>query len=696
MPRSRLLPALLLAVSAAAQTPPWTSVVSGARVKNGPPAAGARPKGRKNSAARIVVADEENSAVHQAAAFLAADIEKISGYKPAVANTPAEGQVNIHIGTAGRLPTPAAVDAASLQGQWESYRIVTAGRDLWLVGSNPRGAAFAAYTLSERLGIDPLYLWSGYRPIHRDPLILKRTSFTQPPPIFRYRGFFHDDEDLLPRPFDSNGYPRQTGDGPLEWDSRVLETALRLRMNMVAPYTRVHRRYEVQKLASDWGLYYTSHHYDILLSNPWGFTRFNLAAERGVSGDYDWFANREGMLKFWLGGLTENQNLDCIWPVGMRGTADRPFQFPAGTTDDQKAATFRQVIAEQVDMARRLVPHPLFHFTMYSEMLPQYQRNPAAFDLPEDVIIVWPDDNDGHMRGLPSSLGKWKHGVYYHLAYLGGNLSKQTANTVAPDVVAGEFQKIVNSGATEYMLVNVSELREYVMGARMIAGICWDAPAIYAQPNAAARFTSWWTREYFGAPAAARAAEAAYRQYFALLNTPDSLWTALDAIQTLIAGLYQKTAGKPAPALDPEAASQLRSRARLLDAALAAEQRAERAMPLPEQRFFSISAGIGLQIATLQTDAALKLDEALRAPSAAAMWHSVFEARALLERLETELARGEYPPFDRWYHESWIRSANSRNNPHRAYNQLRAFIGTNGIGQLTPTPVIRPPAGGAP
>ncbi len=132
----------------------------------------------------------------------------------------------------------------------------------------------------------------------------------------------------------------------------------------------------------------------------------------------------------------ENKDLDVIWPVGMRGTSDRPFTFPPGTTDDQRAATFREVIADQVRMVREALPKdktPIFHFTMYSEMLPAYQRNPAAFDLPEDVIIVWPDDNDGHMRGLPASLGKWKHGVYYHLAYLGG----QTDQAVDPHGGAG-------------------------------------------------------------------------------------------------------------------------------------------------------------------------------------------------------------------------------------------------------------------
>ncbi|HVW09934.1 MAG TPA: glycosyl hydrolase 115 family protein [Bryobacteraceae bacterium] len=81
-------------------------------------------------------------------------------------------------------------------------------------------------------------------------------------------------------------------------------------------------------------------------------------------------------------------------------------------------------------------------------------------------------------NGLPASLGKWKHGVYYHLACLGGNLSKQTTHTETAQPVADEFQKIVKAGATEYMLVNVSELRDCVMGARTIADICWNAPAI--------------------------------------------------------------------------------------------------------------------------------------------------------------------------------------------------------------------------
>src|SRR6266480_8082860 len=474
-PLPLLVACCLVPGGAASQTDhadPWAAPARGSWVRSGAAAAGDVVLASLGSGAEIVVGAAEPLNVRQAATFLAGDIETISGYRPPLVATPTPGRTSIRLVTLGNERLPSVIDASRLRGQWEAYRVVTAPRTVWLVGSNPRGTAFAAYTLSERLGVDPLYLWTGYVPEHHDPLVLEATRFAQGPPAFRYRGFFHDDEDILPRPFDARGYPLQTGDVPLAW----------------------HRRYEVQQLASDWGLYYTSHHYDILVSNPFGMTTFNLAAERGVRPDYDWFTNRDGLLTYWRGGVEENRDLDVIWPVGLRNTSDRPYTWPEGTTDSSKARVFREVIGLQTAMVRNALPPgrtPIFHFTMYSEMLDMYRRDPAAFGLPDDVIIVWPDDNDGHMRGLPTDRGRWKHGVYYHLAYLGGNLSKQTTHIVAPATIASEFQKIVQAGATEYMLVNVSELRDYVMGARMIADITWDAPAVYASPDPAGRFVTW-------------------------------------------------------------------------------------------------------------------------------------------------------------------------------------------------------------
>jgi hypothetical protein len=666
--------------AAPVQVAPWSEPLRGSWVQAGAAGAADVVLASGNSGAEIVVGADEPLNVHQAAVFLAGDIERISGYRPPIVATPTAERAGIRLQTLGHGQLPASLDVRGMQGQWEAYRVITAPRTVWLIGSNPRGTAFAAYTLSERLGIDPLYLWTGYVPEHHDPLVLKATRFVQGTPTFKYRGFFHDDEDVLPRPFDERGYPLQTGDVPLDWYKRFFETALRLRMNMVAPYVRVHRRFEVQQLGSDWGLIFTSHHYDILVSNPFGLVRFNLAQERGVRPVYDWFTNREGMLRFWRGGVDENHNIDVIWPVGMRNTEDRGYIWPQGTTDDDKARVFHEVITDQVNMVHEALPPgrtPVFHFTMYTEMLPLFQRNPAAFDLPADVIIIWPDDNNGFMRGLPTELGKWKHGVYYHLAYLGGNLSKQVVNIVAPSTIATEFDKIVRAGATEYMLVNMSETREYVMGARMIADITWNAPGALGTPDAPNRFVSWWTHEYFGA--GADAAQAVYNQYYQLLDTPDKMWQASNAAQGFIDRLYDRVLGDSVPPpVNADTVAMLQSRSSLFDQALAAVDRAEALLTPAQRQYFHENAALGLIVAARQTQSALHLAEAVQAPDAAQMWHHVNAARGPLDQLEMEFLWAEHPPFDRWYGETWIRSRYASNNPHRPYDDLRQFIGNRG------------------
>src|SRR5262245_33906054 len=369
--KNLLLPAIgILSLPIALCAQEWSLPVRGSWVQTGAPQSGDIILARAGAGCEIVVAADENSAVKQAAVFLAGDIEKISGYRPSIISRPTAQRVAIRLVTLGdTTDVPAAIAKQKLAGKWESYQVQTAGNAVWLVGSDSRGTAFAAYTLSERLGIDPLYLWTGYEPEKHSTLVMRQTDFLRGPPTFKFRGFFHDDEDILPRQFDENGYPLQTGMVPRFWYERFFGTALRLRMNMVAPYVRVQRPYEIQKMASDWGLVYTSHHYDSLLSNPWGFTRFGLAEARNAGTDWDWFKNREGLLNFWRGGVLENRELDAYWPVGLRGTQDRSYTFPAGMSDDEKNKAYREAIDEQVKLTKSLLPQgktPLFHFTLYT------------------------------------------------------------------------------------------------------------------------------------------------------------------------------------------------------------------------------------------------------------------------------------------------------------------------------------------
>ena len=337
-----LLPVGILSVGATAQD--WSEAVRGSWIQDGALRAGDIVLADRNTGCEIVVAEKEHSAVRQAATFLASDIEKISGYKPPIVSTPSGQRVSIHLTTLGNDAIPKQLAQDRLRNQWEAYQILTTQNAVWLVGANFRGTAFAVYTLSERLGIDPLYHWTGHTPDKHSRLVLKKTDYFVNSPTVKYRGMFHDDEDILPRPFEDSGYPLRIGDVPTEWYQRYFETALRLRFNTVAPFTRAHRRFEVQRLASDWRLFYTSHHYDVLLSNPFGIERFRLGKARNAGTTWDWLTSKEGVLNYWRGGVTENRGLDAIYPVGLRDTDDRPYPFPPNMSKAEKSKIFQDVI----------------------------------------------------------------------------------------------------------------------------------------------------------------------------------------------------------------------------------------------------------------------------------------------------------------------------------------------------------------
>jgi hypothetical protein len=170
--------AVLLAAAAWAQE--WSQPVRGSWVRADDRAQrGDVTLAAFGSGCELVVGPGEHTAVAQAARFLAADIEKIS-YKPSIVEQPTAGRAGIRMLTmTSPREVPPPIAGQRLAGQWEAYQIRTIDNTVWLVGSDFRGTAFAAYTLSERLGIDPLYIWTGLLPVKHATLVIKSTgSFT--------------------------------------------------------------------------------------------------------------------------------------------------------------------------------------------------------------------------------------------------------------------------------------------------------------------------------------------------------------------------------------------------------------------------------------------------------------------------------------------------------------------------------------
>jgi hypothetical protein len=263
---------------------------------------------------------------------------------------------------------------------------------------------------------------------------------------------------------------------------------------------------------------------------------------------------------------------------------------------------------------------------------------------------------------------------------------------------------VIASGATEFMLVNVSELREFIMPARMIAEICWDGNAALADtpatpmpeqvlaavptqakqplpPDApapsATRYADWWCREYFGDAAAADAAEA-YRLYYELIDKWDTTWYACDKVPGALDSLRKKLAGQEFAPARPETLPTLEAREKRYREAYAVLDRARGKMDRAQRQFFFENCELPIRITGRHTEAAVLLVRAMGEPDREKVWSLCEQAMKPLEQLEVEVLRAERPPFDQWYRDTTIRRPDRGLNPHKPYLNLRAFLSSGG------------------
>src|ERR1019366_8766536 len=89
------------------------------------------------------------------------------------------------------------------------------------------------------------------------------------------------------------------------------------------------------------------------------------------------------------------------YTLGMRGVHDGAM--PGGGTQREKAARLQAIIADQREMLARLVNTNVAQvpqiFCPYKEVLPLYRLMP---DIPDDITLVWPDDNYGSSASFPT------------------------------------------------------------------------------------------------------------------------------------------------------------------------------------------------------------------------------------------------------------------------------------------------------
>ncbi|NIJ22415.1 hypothetical protein FHS95_004130 [Sphingomonas naasensis] len=477
--------ALLFPQSARAQLADWIDPRPGAA-------------GLDLTGAQVVTAPGDAEVVTLAAEDLRRDLATVTGK--------ASGGNSIWAGTIGKNPAidrliaSGKFDAKRLAGAWESFVIATVERPspgvpraLVIVGSDRRGTAYGIYELSRAIGVSPWHWWADVTPLPQRNLHVRPGTHRFGPPSVQYRGIFINDEDWGLTPWSATVFePGTRGMGPKTY-AKVFELLLRLKANTLWPAMHkispaFNANPENARLADRYAIVMGSSHAEPMLRN-------NVGEWTADTHDYDYGKNPQGVRAYWEERARSNGQFESIWTLGMRGIHDSGMQ---GAADMPTRKRFLEsIFADQRAMlARHLSPQvervPQV-FTPYKEVLDIYRDGLAV---PDDVTLMWPDDNFGYIRRFPTPAERRRSGgagIYYHLSYLGAPLSYLWLSTTPPALIAEEMGRAFDLGANRMWIANVGDIKPGELATDYFLSLAWDVPGTRAL--GVAKWTERWAAE---------------------------------------------------------------------------------------------------------------------------------------------------------------------------------------------------------
>ena len=429
-------------------------------------------------AAPIILPSDAPEVVKIAARDLAADIAAVSGKEPEVL-TCAPADKN--------RPRVELVITPDLSGKWEAFRLSAKPAVLTIRGSDRRGLAYGIYELSRRIGVSPWSWWADVPVTKRSEMFLTFGEVPIDTPAVKYRGIFINDEDWGLEPWSSKTFePEVKGIGPKTY-ARIFELLLRLRANCIWPgmhptTTPFHLVPGNAKAADDYAIVLGSSHAEPMLRN-------NVGEWKRDSRKYNYLTNRDDVFSYWEKRVAERTGGESLFTIGMRGIHDSPIIGPK--TQAERINTLHRIFEDQRGLLARYLgkgdaTRVQQVFCPYKEVLADYQ---AGLKVPDDVTLVWPDDNFGYIRRFATAdelKRSGGSGVYYHASYLGSPLAWLWIDTLPPALVWSEMMRAYQQGARNLWIVNVGDIKNTERSMEFFLDLAWNANR--TNPEAPARF----------------------------------------------------------------------------------------------------------------------------------------------------------------------------------------------------------------
>ena len=444
----------------------------------------------------IVYDQGDYDIVASVAQMLAEDICKVTGTRPDIKSGFVPVGCNaVVIGTLGHsclidsLAADGMIPADKIRGGRERFIIKSVGngsggRLLVIAGSDRRGTAYGVTTISREMGVDP-WVWWGDVPVKYNPEIKIKGNYVSESPTIKYRGIFINDEDWGILPWAANGLDSDIKDiGPNTYE-KVCQLLLRLKGNMLAPAMHsctgaFYSHPESKVVADRYGIIMTTSHCEPIMFNNAALSEWNPERD----GEWDYGTNRDVIYGKFASRLDEVADYENIYTIGMRGVHDEAMSRTRPV--EERIALLEKVIADQRDLLEKRLGRPAEEipqiFVPYKETLDLYRK---GLKVPDDVTIIWPDDNYGYMKSVSSPAERKRSGssgVYYHTSYLGTPHDYLWLCTTPPAMMYHELKKAYDCGSDRYWLLNVGDIKPAELDTQTFFDMAWDFDS-FSQDN---------------------------------------------------------------------------------------------------------------------------------------------------------------------------------------------------------------------
>jgi hypothetical protein len=282
----------------------------------------------------------------------------------------------------------------------------------------------------------------------------------------------------------------------------VFELLLRLKGNYLWPAMWSPRAFNDDDprnmvLADEMGVVMVTSHHEPM-------TRAHVVWHRNESGGvtggkWDYTTNAENLRKFWRGGIERmmskgnGEPYENVVTIGMRGDGDEAMA--EGTAID----LLEKIVADQRRIIEEVTHKPAAQtpqvWALYKEVQDYYDH---GMRVPDDVTLLFADDNWGQIRRLPSdhSARAGGYGVYYHFDYVGAPRNYKWLDTVQTEKTWQQMDLAYARNARALWIVNVGDIKPLEFPLSFFMDQAWDPKAMTIE--SLANYPEQWARATFG------------------------------------------------------------------------------------------------------------------------------------------------------------------------------------------------------